>query len=308
MRGRDLLSIRDLSPDELEMLVQTALSMKRDGSPPLLQGKTAALIFEKPSLRTRVSFEVGMKQLGGSAIYLSQSEIGLGQREPVADVARVLSRYVSGIVARTYAQQTLVDLAQHAGVPVINALSDDEHPCQALADLLTVREKKGRLAGVRIAFIGDGNNVSASLAVAAALAGAEFIIASPPEYALTDDVLGTARTWARKTGGVIETVVRPEDAAKNADVVYTDVWTSMGQESERRARLEAFQGYQVNESLMELAKPDAIFMHDLPAHRGEEITDEVIEGPQSVVFQQAENRLHAQKALLAAVMADEAAV
>ncbi|HWC30683.1 MAG TPA: ornithine carbamoyltransferase [Dehalococcoidia bacterium] len=308
MRGRDLLSIRDLSPDELEMLVQTALSMKRDGSPPLLQGKTAALIFEKPSLRTRVSFEVGMKQLGGSAIYLSQSEIGLGQREPVADVARVLSRYVSGIVARTYAQQTLVDLAQHAGVPVINALSDDEHPCQALADLLTVREKKGRLAGVRIAFIGDGNNVSASLAVAAALAGAEFIIASPPEYALTDDVLGTARTWARKTGGVIETVVRPEDAAKNADVVYTDVWTSMGQESERRARLEAFQGYQVNESLMALAKPDAIFMHDLPAHRGEEITDEVIEGPQSVVFQQAENRLHAQKALLAAVMADEAAV
>jgi ornithine carbamoyltransferase len=308
MRGRDLLSIRDLSPDELEMLVQTALSMKRDGSPPLLQGKTAALIFEKPSLRTRVSFEVGMKQLGGSAIYLSQSEIGLGQREPVADVARVLSRYVSGIVARTYAQQTLVDLAQHAGVPVINALSDDEHPCQALADLLTVREKKGRLAGVRIAFIGDGNNVSASLAVATALAGAEFIIASPPEYALTDDVLGTARTWARKTGGVIETVVRPEDAAKNADVVYTDVWTSMGQESERRARLEAFQGYQVNESLMALAKPDAIFMHDLPAHRGEEITDEVIEGPQSVVFQQAENRLHAQKALLAAVMADEAAV
>jgi ornithine carbamoyltransferase len=308
MRGRDLLSIRDLSPDELEMLVQTALSMKRDGSPPLLQGKTAALIFEKPSLRTRVSFEVGMKQLGGSAIYLSQSEIGLGQREPVADVARVLSRYVSGIVARTYAQQTLVDLAQHAGVPVINALSDDEHPCQALADLLTVREKKGRLAGVRIAFIGDGNNVSASLAVATALAGAEFIIASPPEYALTDDVLGTARTWARKTGGVIETVVRPEDAAKNADVVYTDVWTSMGQESERRARLEAFQGYQVNESLMDLARPDAIFMHDLPAHRGEEITDEVIEGPQSVVFQQAENRLHAQKALLAAVMADEAAV
>jgi ornithine carbamoyltransferase len=308
MRGRDLLSIRDLSPDELEMLVQTALSMKRDGSPPLLQGKTAALIFEKPSLRTRVSFEVGMKQLGGSAIYLSQSEIGLGQREPVADVARVLSRYVSGIVARTYAQQTLVDLAQHAGVPVINALSDDEHPCQALADLLTVREKKGRLAGVRIAFIGDGNNVSASLAVAAALAGAEFIIASPPEYALTDDVLGTARTWARKTGGVIETVVRPEDAAKNADVVYTDVWTSMGQESERRARLEAFQGYQVNESLMDLARPDAIFMHDLPAHRGEEITDGVIEGPQSVVFQQAENRLHAQKALLAAVMADEAAV
>jgi ornithine carbamoyltransferase len=308
MRGRDLLSIRDLNPDELEMLVRAALSMKRDGSPPLLQGKTAALIFEKPSLRTRVSFEVGMKQLGGSAIYLSQAEVGLGQREPVADVARVLSRYVAGIVARTYAQQTLVDLALYADVPVVNALSDDEHPCQALADLLTVREKKGRLAGIRVAFIGDGNNVSASLAVGCGLAGAQFVIASPPEYALTPDVIDAARAWARRTGGDVETTVRPEDAVKGADVVYTDVWTSMGQESERRARLEAFQGYQVDESLMALAKPDAIFMHDLPAHRGEEITEAVIEGPQSVVFQQAENRLHAQKALLAAIMADEAAV
>ncbi|HLG11638.1 MAG TPA: ornithine carbamoyltransferase [Dehalococcoidia bacterium] len=308
MRGRDLLSIRDLSPDELETLIRNALSMKRDGSPPLLQGKTAALLFEKPSLRTRVSFEVGMKQLGGSAIYLSQSEVGLGQREPVRDVARVLSHYVAGIVARTYAQQTLVELAEHANVPVVNALSDDEHPCQALADLLTVREKKGRLAGVRIAFIGDGNNVSSSLAMASALAGAEFVIASPPDYGLSRDIIDTARGFGRQTGGAIETVVRPEDAAKGADVVYTDVWTSMGQESERRRRVEAFQGYQVDAELMLLAKPDAIFMHDLPAHRGEEITDEVIEGPQSVVFQQAENRLHAQKALLAALMTDEAAV
>jgi len=308
MRGRDLLSIRDLSPDELETLIRNALSMKRDGSPPLLQGKTAALLFEKPSLRTRVSFEVGMKQLGGSAIYLSQSEVGLGQREPVRDVARVLSHYVAGIVARTYAQQTLVELAEHANVPVVNALSDDEHPCQALADLLTVREKKGRLAGVRIAFIGDGNNVSSSLAMASALAGAEFVIASPPDYGLSRDIIDTARGFGRQTGGAIETVVRPEDAAKGADVVYTDVWTSMGQESERRRRVEAFQGYQVDSELMLLAKPDAIFMHDLPAHRGEEITDEVIEGPQSVVFQQAENRLHAQKALLAALMTDEAAV
>jgi ornithine carbamoyltransferase len=305
MRGRDLLSIRDLTPDELDMLLRTALSMKRDGSRPLLEGKTAALVFEKPSLRTRVSFEVGMKQLGGSAIYLSQSEVGLGQREPVEDVARVLSRYVAGIVARTYAQETLTSLAAAADVPVVNALSDDEHPCQALADLLTVREKKGRLAGVRIAFIGDGNNVSASLALAAALAGAEFIIASPPDYALTPDVVGAAREWARRTGGAIETVVSPEEAARGADVVYTDVWTSMGQEAERRKRIEAFQGYQVDAELMSLAKPDAIFMHDLPAHRGEEITQEVIEGPQSVVFQQAENRLHAQKALLAAIMADE---
>lgn len=305
MRGRDLLSIRDLSPDELDMLIRTALSMKRDGSPPLLAGKTAALLFEKPSLRTRVSFEVGMKQLGGTAIYLSQSEVGLGQREPVEDVARVLSRYVSAIVARTYAQETLTALAAASDVPVVNALSDDEHPCQALADLLTVREKKGKLAGVRIAFIGDGNNVSASLAIASGLAGAQFVIASPPEYSLTPDIVDTAREWARRTGGTVETVVGPEEAARDADVIYTDVWTSMGQESERRLRMEAFQGYQVDAQLMSLAKPDAIFMHDLPAHRGEETTADVIEGAQSVVFQQAENRLHAQKALLAAIMADE---
>jgi ornithine carbamoyltransferase len=305
MRGRDLLSIRDLSPDELDMLIQTALSMKHDGSPPLLEGKTAALVFEKPSLRTRVSFEVGMKQLGGSAIYLSQAEVGLGQREPVEDVARVLSRYVAAIVARTYAQETLVGLAAAADVPVVNALSDDEHPCQALADLLTVRERKGRLAGIRIAFIGDGNNVSASLAVASGLAGAEFIIASPSEYSLPSEVVATAREWARRTGGAVETVLSPEEAARGADVVYTDVWTSMGQESERRARVEAFQGYQVDAELMSMAKPDAIVMHDLPAHRGEEITNDVIEGSQSVVFEQAENRLHAQKALLAAIMAEE---
>ncbi len=305
MRGRDLLSIRDLSPDELNTLIQTALSMKRDGSAPLLKGKTAALVFEKPSLRTRVSFEVGMKQLGGSAIYLSQSEVGLGQREPVEDVARVLSRYVSAIVARTYEQETLTALAAAADVPVVNALSDDEHPCQALADLLTVREKKGRLEGVRIAFIGDGNNVSASLALAAGLAGAEFVIASPAEYGLPQAVVDAARDWAHRTGGSVETATSPEEAVQGADVVYTDVWTSMGQESERRQRLEAFQGYQVDAELMSRAKPDAIFMHDLPAHRGEEITNEVIEGPQSVVFEQAENRLHAQKALLAAVMAED---
>ncbi len=305
MKGRDLLSIADLSPDELEFLINSALSMKRDGSPPVLEGKTIALIFEKPSLRTRVSFEVGMKQLGGSAIYLSQAEVGLGQREPVRDVARVLSRYVAGIVARTYAQQSLVDLAAAADVPVVNALSDDEHPCQALADLLTVREKKGRLNGIRIAFIGDGNNVSASLALAVGLCGAELVVASPPGYSLPEGVLTTAQRWAKGTGGAIETVVEPEMAVKGADVVYTDVWTSMGQESSWHERMEAFQGYQVDEELMALAKADAIFMHDLPAHRGEETVDAVIEGPHSVVFDQAENRLHAQKALLAAIMGEE---
>jgi ornithine carbamoyltransferase len=308
MRGRDLLSISDLSPDELDYLIRSALSMKRDGSRPVLEGQTVAMLFEKPSLRTRVSFEVGMKQLGGTAIYLSQAEVGLGQREPVEDVARVLSRYVSGIVARTYAQQSLIDLAAAADVPVVNALSDDEHPCQALADLLTIREHKGRLSGVRVAFIGDGNNVAASLALAAGLSGVEFVIATPEGYNLSDGVLDEARSWARKTGGAIETVTAPEEAVRGADIVYTDVWTSMGQEASRRARQEAFAGYCVDGELMRLAKADAIFMHDLPAHRGEEVLNEVIEGPQSVVFDQAENRLHAQKALLAALMADEAAI
>ena len=302
--GRDLLAIGELNPGELELVLQTALSFKRDGTPPLLSGKTIAMLFEKPSLRTRVSFEVGMKQLGGSAIYLSQAEVGLGQREPVGDVARVLSRYVSAIVARTYAQQALVDLAAAADVPVVNALSDEEHPCQALADLLTIREKKGGLKGVRLAFVGDGNNVSASLAVAASLAGATFSIASPPGYTLPDPILAEARGWARKTGGAVKTYTAPEEAVQDADVVYTDVWTSMGQESTHRQRLEAFTGYQVDAALMALARPDAIFMHDLPAHRGEETVDTVIDGPQSVVFDQAENRLHAQKALLALIMGE----
>jgi ornithine carbamoyltransferase len=310
MRGRDLLSIGDLGPDELDMLIRTALALKepegrRNGSE-LLRGRTVAMLFEKPSLRTRVSFEVGMKELGGSAIYLSQAEVGLGQREPVRDVARVLSRYVSAIVARTYAQQTLVELAESADVPVVNALSDDEHPCQTLADLLTVREKKGRLSGVHIAYIGDGNNVSASLSIGAGMCGAQFVIASPEGYSLPGHVVAVARGWASQTGGAIETVIRPEDAVKDADVVYTDVWTSMGQEASYRERTEAFKAYQVNERLMALARPDAIFMHDLPAHRDEEVVDSVMEGPQSVVFDQAENRLHAQKALLAAIMAGEA--
>ena len=228
MLGRDLLSITDLDPDGLDFILRTALSMKRDGSPPVLSGKTAALIFEKPSLRTRVSFEVGMKQLGGTAIYLSQAEVGLGQREPVADVARVLSRYVSGIVARTYAQKALQDLAAAADVPVINALSDEEHPCQALADLLTIREKKGSLKGVRVAFVGDGNNVASSLAIAAGLAGVDMAVASPDGFSLPPAVVEAATGWARRTGGSLETMVDPEVAVRGADVVYTDVWTLHG--------------------------------------------------------------------------------
>jgi ornithine carbamoyltransferase len=305
MRGRDLLSIADLGPDELRGVLEMALRMKQDGCAPLLQGKTLALLFEKASLRTRVSFDVAMRQLGGHAIYLSQAEVGLGQRESVADIARVLSRYVDAIAARTFAQSTLEALTKHASVPVINALSDDEHPCQAAADLLTIYEKKGRFAGLSLAYVGDGNNVAASLAQGSAMMGMNFAIASPDGYGLPAPVLGQAERLAALTGVSVRVVTAPEEAARGADIVYTDVWTSMGQEDQRRERLQAFAGYQVNQRLLSLAGPDAIFMHDLPAHRGEETVDEVIDGPQSVVFDQAENRLHAQRAILALLMGEE---
>ena len=298
MRGRDLISIADLTADELELLLTTAAQLKRDGYPHALEGQTLALLFEKPSLRTRVSFDVAMQRLGGHTVYLPQSEVGLGQREPVADVARVLSRYVQGIVARTYAQQTLTSLAEHASVPVINALSDDEHPCQALADLLTIQERNGGVRGARITFVGDGNNVAASLAQASALAGAHFTIASPPGYRLPEDVMIQVEAFARAAKGSFQAVESPQEAVRGADVVYTDVWTSMGQEDSYEQRRDAFADYQVTPELLSLAQPDAIFMHDLPVHRGEETVDEVIEGPQSVVFDQAENRLHTQGAVL----------
>jgi ornithine carbamoyltransferase len=298
LHGRDLISIADVSGGEIESILSTAEHLKRGAIPRALDGQTLALLFEKPSLRTRVSFDVAMQQLGGHAVYLAQNEVGLGQREPVADVARVLSRYVQGIVARTYTQQTLIDLAEYASVPVINALSDQEHPCQALADLLTIREQKGGPQGVRIAFIGDGNNVAASLAEASGLTGAHFAIASPPGYRLPEDAEIRAEEFARGSGGSFRVAASPEDAVAEADVVYTDVWTSMGQEHSHEQRLEAFKAYQVTPELMSRAKADAIFMHDLPAHRGEETVDSVIEGAQSVVFDQAENRLHAQRAVL----------
>ena len=298
MRGRDFISIEDLSADELQVVLATAARLKSEGYPNALAGQTLALLFEKPSLRTRVSFDVGMQRLGGHTVYLPQSEVGLGQREPVADVARVLSRYVHGIVARTYAHQTLVDLAEHASVPVINALSDESHPCQALADLQTIQERKGGVQGVRIAFIGDGNNVAVSLAQASALAGAHMTIASPAGYRIPEEVMIGAEEFARASGGRFRVIASPEEAVDGVDVVYTDVWTSMGQEDSYEQRLRAFAAYQVTPELMALAHPDAIFMHDLPAHRGEEIVDAVIEGPQSVVFDQAENRLHAQAAIL----------
>ena len=305
MRGRDLLTIAELTADEVELILQTALSLKHDGGgATLLQGKTLALMFEKPSLRTRVSFGVAMAQLGGNSIYLNQAEVGLGQREPVADVAQVLDRYVDVIAARTYSHGTLLELARYASVPVINALSDEEHPCQALADLLTVREKRGTLRGVRLAFVGDGFNVAASLAAGCALTGVDFAMASPEGYSLPEPALRFLHDAARAHGARIDIFVEPQDAVKGADVVYTDVWASMGHEDTYIERKEAFAGYAVTAELMAHARPDAIFMHDLPAHRGEEVTAEVIDGPQSVVFDQAENRLHAQKAILALLASD----
>jgi ornithine carbamoyltransferase len=305
VRGRDLISIADLSASELERVLQTALALKDAGRQTMLKDKTLALVFEKPSLRTRVSFEVAMRHLGGVAIYLSPPEVGLGDRETPADVARVLDRYVDAIAARTFKTETVQELADNAFAPVINALSEGEHPCQALADLLTVREKKGALRGVTLAYIGDGNNVANSLALAGGLAGMHIRFASPGGYEVPADVLGEAEALAATSGGSIVQLEAPEDAADGADVVYTDVWASMGQEREAAVRREDFAGYTVDATLMQRARPDAIFMHDLPAHRGEEVAADVIDGPQSVVFDQAENRLHAQKALLTLLLTDE---
>ena len=307
MRGRNLISIADLSSSELDHVLTTAIALKDAGREPILAGKTLALVFEKPSLRTRVSFDVAMRHLGGDCIYLSPPEVGLGQRETPADVARVLSRYVDCIAARVFAPETLTELAEFAEVPVINALSDPplgEHPCQALADLQTVREKKGSLRGVTVAYVGDGNNVANSLCLAAALSGMHFRIASPQGYELERSFVERGEALAAASGGSMTLSNDPREAVEGADVVYTDVWASMGQEREAALRKEAFQGYRVDEQMMALAKKDAIFMHDLPAHRGEEVSDEVMDGPQSVVFDQAENRMHAQKAILALLLGE----
>jgi ornithine carbamoyltransferase len=298
LRGRDFLSIADISGDELKLVLDTAERQKRGKVPHSLAGKTIVLIFEKPSLRTKMSFDIAVAELGGHCISLQQSEIGLGIRESVSDVAQVLARFADAVVIRTYSQKTLEEFAAHSSVPVVNSLTDAEHPCQALADLLTIREHKGKLGGVRIAYVGDGNNVAASLAIGAALSGAHFSIATPKGYEMATEVMRQVQRAAKKGGSKFLHVRAPEDAVRGADVVYTDVWTSMGQERETKNRLKAFRNYQVTRDRMRLAKPNAIFMHDLPAHRGEEVAAEVIDGRHSVVFDQAENRLHAQRALL----------
>jgi len=302
LKGKDLLSISDLGIEDVRLLISDAVDMKAAGWLSLLEGKMLALVFEKPSLRTRVSFEMAMRQLGGHTIYLSPAEVGLGERESVSDVGRVLSRYVDAIAARTFSHQTLQALASYSGVPVINALSDLEHPCQALADLFTIYEKKGELGGLTLAFIGDGNNVAHSLLLAASLMGMNFRIASPAGYAVQDGILHLAKGYAADSGAEIFCTEEPRQAVSGADVVYTDVWTSMGQEKEADQRRQVFAGYQVNGELLSLAREDAILMHPLPAHYGEEVTENILDSPKSVVLDQAENRLYLQKALLAGML------
>lgn len=294
-----LLSVADLTSEEIQHLIESAAFLKRGRrADARLKGKTIALLFEKPSLRTRVSFEVAMWQLGGHAIYLSPAEVGLGKRESISDVARTLSRFVNGIVARTFAHETLKLLADYGSVPVINGLSDHEHPCQALGDLLTILEKKGDLKGLRLAYVGDGNNVARSLILAATAVGMDFSVASPPGYELDKAALRQAKKFASQSGARIATTAEPRRAVENADVVYTDVWTSMGQEAETHVRRRAFASYQVDAELLSCARKGALFMHPLPAHHGEEIAKGFLNHPQSVVFDQAENRLHIQKAIL----------
>lgn len=302
MKGKDLLSVSDLSSGDIQLLISNAINLKAEGWSSVLNGKVLALMFEKPSLRTRVSFEIAMRQLGGQAIYLSPDEVGLGKRESVPDVAQVLSRYVDAIAARTFSHQTLESLAGNADVPVINALSDLEHPCQALADLLTIYEKKEELEGLTLAYIGDANNVAHSLLLAASLTGINFRIASPSGYRVQEGILQLAQGYAGESGAEIFCTEEPRLAVSGADVVYTDVWTSMGQEAETVQRRQTFAGYQVNAELLSLARQDAILMHPLPAHHGEEVAEGILYCPQSVVFDQAENRLHLQKALLADIL------
>jgi ornithine carbamoyltransferase len=296
---RHFISIKDCTAQELNELLDLSAKLKQDDKngtiERCLSGKALALVFEKASLRTRVSFEIAMTDLGGVAIYMKPDDIGiLGKREPIKDIARVFGRYVHGIMARTFAHDSLVELAKYSGVPVINGLSDWSHPCQAMADMLTIKEHLGRLEGVKIAFIGDGNNVARSLAFASAKLGLKMTIASPKGYELDADSIAIADGIS---SGSVSRFQKPADAVKGADVIYTDTWVSMGQEQEEKKRLKAFAGFQVNDDLLALA-PKAKIMHCLPAHRGQEITDEVMESANSIIFDQAENRLHFQRALL----------
>jgi len=303
---KHLLSMQDLSPSEIKAILDEAARLKEKlqqrESHELLKGKTLGMIFEKPSLRTRVTFETGMTQLGGHAIYLAPADIQLGERESVPDVARNLSRWVDVVMARLFKHDIIVELARYSSVPVINGLTNLHHPCQTLSDLLTIREHKVKLNGLKIAWIGDGNNVCNSLLLGCTLVGTNISVACPHGYEPPTDIVKQARTNAKKSGAKVELTTDPKKAVDGADVIYTDVWVSMGQEKEARERMKAFKDYQVNAQLLKGAKPDSIVMHCLPAHRGQEITDDVIDGPHSVVWDQAENRIHAQKALLVSLL------
>lgn len=300
---KDFIAISDFPAKEIQSMLDLAIHLKdehRDnGNPPLLKGKVLAMIFQKPSLRTRVSFDMAMRHLGGDALYLSPAEIGLGKRESIADVARVLSGYVDAIMARVFEHTHVLDLAKWSSVPVINGLSDYNHPCQGMADALTIQEKFGNLKGLNISYVGDGNNVAVSLMHVSALLGANFNIATPAGYEIKPASVEVGRRLARQSGSTVTLLNDPHQAVKGAHVIYTDTWTSMGQEEESKIREQVFPPYQVNQSLVSEADKDVMVMHCLPAHRGQEITDEVADGPHSALFPQAHNRLHAQKAILA---------
>jgi ornithine carbamoyltransferase len=304
MGRHNFISIKDFSPEEIRYLLELASEMKSHPSAHTgaLKGKTLAMIFEKPSLRTRVSFDVGMEQLGGHSLYLSNAEISLGKRESVHDVAKNLERLVQGIMIRTFGHNIVESMAEYASIPIINGLTDYSHPCQAMADYLTMLEIKGRVAGLKVAFVGDGNNVCHSLMFAGAQLGADVWVATPLGYEPEPEAVHWAMQRGGLTGGMCTLTQDPVEAVSDADVVYTDVWASMGQEEEAAARKQIFAPYQVNSELFRHAKRDALFLHCLPAHRGDEVTDEVVDSPNSVVFQQAENRLHAQKAILLELM------
>ncbi|KIL43389.1 ornithine carbamoyltransferase [Jeotgalibacillus alimentarius] len=304
LQHKDLLTLRDYTSNEILELIEFAAELKKPENKhlPLLQGKVLGMIFEKSSTRTRVSFEAGMLQLGGHAMYLSTKDIQMGRGETIADTARVLSGYLDGIMIRTFAQSTVSELAENGSIPVINGLTDDYHPCQTLADLLTIHETFGSFKHKKLAYIGDGNNVAHSLMISAAKTGMHFTLACPAGFEPNQEILAYAQAEGTKTGADITVTHDPAEAATGAHVIYTDVWASMGQEAEQAARLKAFEGFQVNESLAAHADPDYIFMHCLPAHREEEVSTAILEGEHSVVFREAENRLHAQKALLVALM------
>lgn len=307
LKGKDLLTLLDYSKEEITDLIQLAVDLKmltKAGKcPPLLEGKTLGMIFEKHSTRTRISFEVGMKQLGGNGMFMNARDLQIGRGESVYDTGHVLSGYLDGIMIRANSHEMVKELAEHASIPVINGLTDIFHPCQALADILTIHEVKGYTAGLKLAYIGDGNNVAHSLVIAAANMGMHIAVATPVGYEANEQILEKAKAIALENGGSLFVSNDPIEAAVNADVVYTDVWTSMGQEDETVKRLADFKDFQINDALVSNAKHDYMFLHCLPAHREEEVASSIIDGPNSYIFQQAENRLHAQKAVLASVMA-----